>query len=143
MTQELYLNLQLHNIDVAISSAKRALDAARTLQAIFGNKDTDRQDKGSFTKDALRYFDSNDAIKQIEWLQLQIKDLKNKLIEIKIENDKMLLEGGFVQAVDRDIAYVFVHHRLCKLQGLDPATVVALQDVIKTLEQLKDELRAV
>lgn len=140
MTKETYLNLQRANLDQAIKLGKIALNTAYSIQTLFKNKDVSNPKDIDFTRDSLKYYDMNDALKQLEWMHLQLKDFKHEMIEIKIANDKMLLEGGFVVSIDRDIAAVFLNHVLCKMDAMDPNTIVAIQDALNTLEQLKKEL---
>lgn len=136
MTQETYMQLQLSNLDTAIELGKSTLESALSLQALNGNN----PDSDTFSMDSLKYYDFSDALKQLQWMQSRLKDFKNIMIEIKISNDKMLLDGGFIDSIDREIAHVFLSHVLCKMDALDPRTVEAIQDAIQTLEKLKKEL---
>lgn len=140
MKQETYIRFQLDNINEAISLGKTALDSAKSLQGRFGNRDTNTEEADSFERDSLKFYDFNDAIKLLEWMPVQLKDFKNQMIEIKIANDKMLLEGGFIPAIDKEIAHIFLSHTLCKMKAMDPTTIEAIQDAINTLEKLKGEL---
>lgn len=136
MTQETYMQLQLSNLDTAIELGKSTLESALSLQALNGNN----PDSDTFSMDSLKYYDFSDALKQLQWMQSRLKDFKNIMIEIKISNDKMLLDGGFIASIDREITHVFLSHVLCKMDALDPRTVEAIQDAIQTLEKLKKEL---
>ena len=140
MTREIYTGMQLQNIEEAIEYGKRALDTARGLQMNTGMK-KDNDPVNSFSEDTLKYFDANEAFKQVECLSLQFRELKSRLIEIKIQNDRLLLDGGFIPSIDHDIADVFLRNVLCRMNPIDPKLPEAVKDVIETLENIKESLQ--
>lgn len=138
MSMDLYYKKQLQNLHDAVNYGKRALDIAKSMQLYYDEARKDEAKEKS--QDVFRYFDSNDAIEQGEWLQLQIKDLKNKMIEVKMENDKLLLDGGFVRCIDSEITNMFLKNTLCKMKAMDPRTMEILEETVKALEALFEEV---
>lgn len=137
MERNIYKEIQLNSLNQAIKYSEQAIDTAKALQSLF---DKDKDSSDSSMADSLKYFDVNNAFAMVEWLQLQIKDLKSKLIEIKVNNDNMLLEGGFIRSIDEEIASVFLRNVFCKIKAMDENTVTALEDVRNTLINLKEEV---
>lgn len=139
MNKETYINLQLANIDHAIDLGNHVIKTSRTLQNMKNKKD-EAGGENAFIQDTMKYFSFNDAAASIEFLPLQLKDFKNQIIEIKIANDKMLLEGGFIPAVDKEIASIFVEGDL----GNDRVKISGIADTVENaiviLNRLKGEL---
>ncbi len=138
MTMDYYYKMQLQNLHDAVNYGKRALEIAKNMQVYYDEARADKEKETS--QDVFRYFDSNDAIEQGEWLQLQIKDLKNKMIEVKMENDKLLLDGGFVRCIDSEITEMFLKNTLCKMKAMDPQTMAVLKETVENLEKLFEKV---
>ncbi len=139
-----YIVSQIRNVEEAIriaEKARRTTDAIQDYYSPQETADSEQADaKKAFYRDAFKYFDANDAIRQLESLQLQLGDLKNKLIEIKIANDRLLFAGGYLAFIDEYISRIFLKNTLCKLQAQNEKTPVIIEDSIQELQGLKARL---
>ena len=140
-----FINEQIWGTEHAIRLAKKAQRTALGLQDVFfPQPDTGTAlQKEDFSKDTFKFFDANSALKELESLQLQLGDLKTKLIEIKIANDRMLYGGGYLLFVDETISRIFLKNTLCKLKAHNETTPAVIDDVISQLEQMKAQLEDV
>ena len=144
MTQETYIAAQLQNIDTALSMGRRLLDVSARLHRTCDSADKyeNRNDpERNYLRDSLMYYDFSDAAAEITGMPETVKEFKNCLIEIKIANDRMLLEGGFRQDIDEEIARIFVSHALCKIEIIDERVLDAVKDANATLEHLQQVLQ--
>ena len=145
MTQSEYIALQIANIDKALVTGKRLLEVSVRLHRTCdsADKSENRNDsKRNYLQDSLMYYDFNAAVTEISGMPDILKEFKNQLIDIKIANDKMLLEGGYRKDIDEEISRVFLSHTLCKIQIIDEKVLATVKDAIATLEKLKETLKA-
>lgn len=140
-----FINEQIWSTEHAIRLARKAQRTAQDLQDVFDPKpETGEALKTEdFSRDTFKFFDANYAIRDLESLQLQLGDLKTKLIEIKIANDRMLYAGGYLLFVDETISRIFLKNTLCKLKAHDDNTPEVIADAITQLEQMKEKLEDV
>ena len=138
MNKETYRNLQLANIDNAISLGENVIKNSRTLHNLAERKDS--KGASAFFQDTMKYFSFSDTAAAIEFLPLLIKDFKNQLIEIKIANDKMLLEGGFLSVIDKEIAEIFLQGAFGQEKISVSAAATAAEEAIEILKRLKTEI---
>ena len=141
MTEKEYKELQLANIDSALEAGNHLLEVSRRL-----HKDFDDAEKKEDTapvktmQDTLMYYDFSAVATDISGLPESLRTFKNKLIEIKLANDRMLFEGGYRRDIDEEIARVFLSHKLCKCAIIDEAVIAAVKDGLATLDKLKAAL---
>lgn len=64
------------------------------------------------------------------------------MIAINIENDQLLLNGGYLPVIDQKIAGVFLANTLCKLKARDATTTVVISQSVQILQELKEALTA-
>ena len=138
-----FIAKELQGVEEAIRLAKKARKTTLDLQDFFNPpKDSDHESAlDDFTRDTFKYFDANSAVRQLESLQLQLGDLKEKLIEVKIENDRMLYAGGYLAFIDETIARIFLKNTLCKLLAQNENTPAIIEDSIQELEGLRTRLQ--
>ncbi|MCR5665696.1 MAG: hypothetical protein K6G01_02600 [Eubacterium sp.] len=123
-----------------IEEAHQVATAARTNAVALYNVSDSKSGTSSFAEDTFMYFDTNDLQGEIQTLRLLIDNLKRTLIDIKTQNDRRLLHGGFISCVDREIAEMFLSTTLCKLQATDKKTITVLDEIIQKIEQLKKDV---
>lgn len=143
MTQEEYISLQLSNIDKSLVLGRELLRASASLHRVCDDADQEASRKNTsrnYLLDSLQYFSFNDAAAELSGMPETLKDFKQSLIDIKIANDRMLLEGGYRKDIDESISRVFLSHTLCKIQIIDSKVLGAVKDALDTLENLKKEL---
>ena len=144
MTQEEYIAYQLTNIDKAITTGERLLEVSirlhRTCDSV--DKSESNDPARSYLRDSFMYYDFSDAAAEISGMPELLKEFKNRLISIKIENDKMLLEGGYRKDIDEEIARVFLSHTLCKIAIIDEKVLATVKDALETLHKMKETLEA-
>lgn len=142
MTQEEYIAKQRENIDEALRQGRELLRASASLHAVCDTADQEesREGAGSFLRDSLMYFSFNNAAEELASMPDTLRKFKQQLIDIKIANDTMLLEGGYRKDIDEAIARVFLTHTLCKIQIIDQKVLETVKDAIETLEGLKASL---
>ncbi len=131
--------MQQANIDHAISLGEKVIRNSRTITEMKNKKDNSGE-ASSFLQDSMMYFSFSDTAAALEFLPLLLKDFKNQMIEIKIANDKMLLEGGFVPAVDREIAEIFRPGGLGDTKVDVSKIADDVEAAIEILKRLKEEL---
>lgn len=143
MEKTAYINEQIKRIDSAIRKTQRARDIALELrQFSAGDQHGGETPKDSFAEDTLKYFDTSFSQGQVEQLRLCLDDLKKKLIEIKISNDQLLFEGGFLLFLDQKIGDIFLSNTLCLLKPSDQNALAVMDDTIKKLEELRSMVEA-
>ena len=139
MKSNTYMEEQLSRIDEAIRIAGQVREISAEGRDFFS---TDRVDSTSdaegFAEDTFKYFDTSYLQGQVEKLRLGLAELKKKLIEIKIENDQLLFEGGFLLCIDQVINRIFLSNTLCLLQAEEEQTETVMVDTIEKLEELRD-----
>ena len=141
MTNETYINEQIKRIDKAIKLAERTRDLSIELRKFSQQTQKNADVKGDdFAEDTLKYFDTSYTQGQIERLHLNLDDLKKKLIEIKIKNDELLFEGGFLLCIDKKIDDIFLSNTLCLMQPNDAKALEVMDDTITKLKELREEL---
>lgn len=144
MTHEEYIKKQLANIDSAITSAEELLRASANLHRVCDiaeEKENFRKDDASkFFRDSLMYFSFNSAAAELSHEKERLNDFKEKLIEIKLDNDRMLYEGGYRKDIDDAIANTFLSHTLCKVQVIDEKVLGTVRDAIEMLKKMKEDL---
>ncbi len=144
MNRETYINNQLKSMDEALVLGRKALDMAEDIQELYcgpaGQRGEGVSEKTAFSRDTFRYFDANDAQQDMARLKLQLNGFKQRMIDIKIENDKLLLEGGYLAEIDREISGIFLKNTLCKLQAQDEKTVPVIREAVETLQKLRDSI---
>lgn len=145
MTQDAYITLQQANIDSAIELARNVLKISTHLHSVCDTADKKEEAKNqdaasAYIRDSLKYFDFNDAVSGLSGMMPALKDLKKKLIEIKIENDKMLMDGGYRDDIDIAIANVFKNGTLWNLKTIEKETLDTIKETISALESLKGKL---
>ena len=138
MTQEAYMKCQRDNIEKALKSGRALLRTSRALHKLCDEADAGSSAaKKNYLLDAFQYYDFNTAATELSGMPVTLGEFKRDLIDIKIENDKMLLDGGYRKDVDEMIASVFLSHTLCKIQIIDAAVLGAVQDALDMLETMK------
>ncbi len=141
MEKATYIQEQMKRIDSAVKIAHRAKEISSEIHDFFQNSQKAVTPKAEdFAEDTFKYFDTNYVQGQLEKLRLSLDDLKKKLIEVKIENDKLLFEGGFLLCIDKKIDDIFLSNTLCLLQADDDNTSRIMDDTITKLTDLKAEL---
>lgn len=143
MEKTAYITEQTRRIDSAIRKAQRARDIALELRQ-FSAEEQQASDNGEddFAEDTLKYFDTSFSQGQVEQLRLSLNELKKKLIEIKISNDQLLFEGGFLLFIDQKIGDIFLSNTLCLLQPSDQNALAVMDDTIAKLEELRSMVEA-
>ena len=144
MNKEDYISLQLANIDEAISLGERLLDTSVRLHRVCDTaaKKVTRQDEASaFFRDTFKYYDFNDAAREISGMPTNLKDFCEKLIEIKVANDRMLIKGEFKLVIDEEIRKMFFDNDLCYVRIIDEKVLKAVKGALETLARLKEELK--
>lgn len=147
MDRNNYLSDQIKKLDAAIGSGERALITAKTLHELYfnttnvstakaGEADRDAQ----AIEDTLMFFDANDIQGQFEMLNLQLRDFKRHMAKIKIVNDELLVEGGFVKIIDDVIQDIFLSTTFCKLDPHDEVASKNIQSSIDKLTGLRNAL---
>ncbi|SDB23915.1 hypothetical protein [Eubacterium oxidoreducens] len=126
----------LTKIEEALQVATTAKYNAATLYDVSDTR------ASSFAQDTFMYFDTNDLQGEIQTLRLLIDNLKRILIDIKTHNDHLLLHGGFLPCVDKQIADMFLSTSLCKLLATDQKTVTILDEIIQKINILKKDVEA-
>lgn len=143
MGNSAYIEEQLKRIDSAIRKATRARNTALEIQQFSSeSKKPETAGKDDFAEDTLKVFDTSYSQGQIETLRLGLNDLKKKLIEIKIANDELLFEGGFLFCIDQIIDDIFLSNTLCLLQANDNNTKSIMDDTIEKLNELRVQVAA-
>lgn len=142
MDRTAYLTRQLAEIERAIALGRLAKANAASIHELYSTRDPNTTDDIDYSEDTFKYFDTNDAQGQVEQLQMQINDLKAQMIRIKTANDQLLLDGGFLPCIDREIADIFLTHTLCRLKARDVQTPAAIEDTVQALCRLRDEMAA-
>lgn len=141
MKPEEYARKQIRGISEAITAARNVYKTAEEIRELGSRKNLGPvSEEEDFSRDTFKYFDANDAQGQVEGLRLQILDLKRHLINIKVENDKALLNGEFLFVIDRKIAEIFMDHSLSRLKAVDGRVLEVMKSVIRELTELKDQL---
>lgn len=143
MTQEEYIAKQKANIDQALVSGKELLRASASLHKVCdtADKDATRNDeKLNYMRDSLQYFDFSSTAAELASMPDTLNTFKKHLIEIKIDNDKMLYEGGYRKDIDETISRIFLSHTLCKIKIIDKAVLDAVRDALAALDELKASL---
>ncbi|MBE6010192.1 MAG: hypothetical protein E7236_06015 [Lachnospiraceae bacterium] len=141
MTNTAYVEEQIQRIDKAIRLAERTRDLSLELRRFSQESAKDVDVKGDdFAEDTLKYFDTSFSQGQIERLRLNLNDLKKKLIEIKIKNDELLFEGGFLLCIDQKIDDIFLSNTLCLMKPSDAKALAVMDDTIAKLKELRGML---
>ena len=70
-----------------------------------------------------------------------LKDFCEKLIEIKVANDRMLIKGEFKLVIDEEIRKMFFDNDLCYVRIIDEKVLKAVKGALETLARLKEELK--
>lgn len=145
MELKVFIQEEIKRLDQAVHLAQKALKTTVNLQDVYfeAKSSDDATEEEAFTRDTLKYFDANNAIREMELLQLQLGELKSKLIEAKMENDKLLFAGGYLKIIDESIAHIFLKNTLCKLQAEDHHTPDILEETIEEIQNLKEKLQEI
>ena len=144
MTEKEYIKDQIKALDQAIMTGLRARKTAKSLRGFFFSKDNKPDEPGgdSFSQDTLKYYDANNAFRELQTLQIQLGEMKKQLIDIKINNDKLLYEGGYLLFIDQAISSIFLKPTLCKLKAQDENTPKIIDVTIEEMQMLQDRLKA-
>lgn len=141
-----YILSQIDRIDTAITLGENAMKTASSLRGLFGRQamEARKGHSGSpdFSRDAFMVFDANDTAVQVARLKLQLTEFKKSMINIKIENDQLMLDGGYIRVIDDKIIDIFLSNTLCRMGAKDAAATAVLRESIEKLEELKKELGA-
>lgn len=143
MTQEAYIELQKQNMDRAIALGKELLRASASLHKVCDTADKDetrRDEAKNYLRDSLMYFSFNNAATELSSMPTTLTDFKQQLIDIKIANDTMLLEGGYRKDIDEVISTIFLSHRLCKVIIIDEPVLDCVREAIEKVQNLKASL---
>lgn len=141
MANTAYIDEQIKRIDKAIKLAERTRDLSIELRRFSQESAKEVDVKGDdFAEDTLKYFDTSFSQGQIERLRLNLNDLKKKLIEIKIKNDELLFEGGFLLCIDQQIDDIFLSNTLCLMKPSDSKALAVMDDTIGKLNELRTML---
>lgn len=140
-----YILSQIDRIDTAVTLGENAMKTAASLRGLFGRQ-TMEQRKGTsgspdFSRDAFMVFDANDTVVQVARLKLQLTEFKKSMINIKIENDQLMLEGGYLPLIDDSIKEIFLSNTLCRMGAKDAAATEILQESLEKLQKLKTRLQ--
>ena len=143
MKESAYLQEQIAALDQAIMTGLRARKTAKGLREFFVTQEKQLGDvSGSFSQDTLKYFDANNAFRELQTLQIQLGEMKKQLIDIKIANDKLLYEGGYLLFIDQAISSIFLKPTLCKLKAQDDNAPKIIDVTIEEMQVLQDRLKA-
>ncbi len=144
MTESAYLQAQIKALDEAIMTGLRARKTAKSLRGFFPSQDKEAGELagGSFSQDTLKYFDANNAFRELQTLQIQLGEMKKQLIDIKIANDRLLYEGGYLLFIDQAISSIFLKPTLCKLKAQDANAPKIIDVTIEEMQILQDRLKA-
>ncbi len=144
MTESAYLREQIAAIDQAIMTGLRARKTAKSLRDFFSSKNRELKstEDSSFSQDTLKYYDANNALRELQTLQIQLGEMKKQLIDIKINNDKLLYEGGYLLFIDQAISSIFLKPTLCKLKAQDENTPKIIDVTIEEMQILQDRMKA-
>ena len=141
-----YILSQIDRIETAITLGENAMKTASSLRGLFGRQamEARKGHSGSpdFSRDAFMVFDANDTVVQVARLKLQLSEFKQSMINIKIENDKLMLEGGYLPLIDDSIKEIFLSNTLCRMGAKDAAATQVLGESVDKLNVLKKELEA-
>ncbi len=142
MEQMEYIQNQILAVNEAIRLAKKAMKTTEDLQEFFDpSKDSEAVTaQEDFSRDMFKYFDASSALRQMEGLQFQLGKLKEQLIKIKIDNDRLLYAGGYLHFIDEAISRIFLKNTLCKLLAQNESTPVIIEDTIGQLKALKAKM---
>ncbi len=144
MTQEEYLTLQCTNIERSLTLGRELLRVSASLHGVandaFAEKENNDSAKG-YLRDAFQYYSFNDSAVELAREPELLNKFKQSLIDIKIENDKMLFEGGYRKDIDEAISNIFLSHTLCKIRLIDRAVLDTVVDALQVLEKMKSELK--
>ena len=137
-----YIQNQILAVEEAIRLARKARKTTEDLQEFFDPpKDSEAPTaQEDFSRDTFKYFDASSALRQMEGLQFQLGELKEQLIKIKIDNDRLLYAGGYLLFIDEAISRIFLKNTLCKLLAQNESTPVIIEDTIGQLKALKTKL---
>ena len=140
-----YILSQIDRIDTAVTLGENAMKTAASLRGLFGKQamEARKGHSGSpdFSRDAFMVFDANDTVVQVARLKLQLSEFKQSMITVKIENDKLMLEGGYLPLIDDSIKEIFLSNTLCRMGAKDAAATQVLGESIEKLKVLKTELQ--
>lgn len=138
MENTAYRTGQISRIDAALKLAQQARDISKELHTFSAEsrQNTDAK-QDDFAEDSLKYFDTSYSQGQVERLRLKLNDLKKQLIEIKVSNDQLLFEGGFLLCIDQKIDDIFLSNTLCLLQASDENAKHVMDDTITKLTELR------
>ena len=143
MKESTYLQEQIAALDQAIMTGLRARKTAKGLREFFVTQEKQLGDvSGSFSQDTLKYFDANNAFRELQTLQIQLGEMKKQLIDIKIANDKLLYEGGYLLFIDQAISSIFLKPTLCKLKAQDDNAPKIIDATIEEMQVLQGRLKA-
>lgn len=146
MNDKDYILSQIDRINTAITLGENAMKTASSLRGLFGRQamEARKGHSGSpdFSRDAFMVFDANDTAVQVARLKLQLTEFKKSMINIKIENDQLMLEGGYLPLIDDSIKEIFLSNTLCRMGAKDAAATQVLGESVEKLKALKTELQA-
>lgn len=146
MNDKDYILSQIDRIDTSITLGDNAMKTASSLRGLFGRQamEARKGHSGSpdFSRDAFMVFDANDTAVQVARLKLQLSEFKQSMINIKIENDKLMLDGGYLPLIDDKIKDIFLSNTLCRMGAKDAAATDILRESIEKLQELKQGLQA-
>lgn len=141
-----YILSQMDRIDTAITLGENAMKTAQSLRGLFGRQTMEMRKGHSgspdFSRDAFMVFDANDTAVQVARMKLQLTEFKKSMINIKIENDQLMLDGGYLRVIDDKIIDIFLSNTLCKMSAKDAAATDVLRESVDKLKALKGELAA-
>lgn len=140
MTQDAYRTLQLSNIDQAIALAQGLLKTSASLHRVCDTVDKKEENKNAasaFFQDSLMYFDFNDAVTELSSMPKELKAFKQKLIDIKVANSGMLMNGGYKEDVDKAICSIFAGDVLSNPETIEKEQLDRIKDAIDVLGDLK------
>ncbi len=143
MTENEYLTLQQDNIETALRHGRELLRISESLHGVANDANAEKTETDSslgYMRDAFKYYDFNDSAVALSRETAVLNRFKQSLIDIKIANDRMLLEGGYRKEIDETIAGVFLSHTLCKIKIIDKNVLDTVVDALDKLETLKQEL---
>lgn len=143
MTESEYLREQIAALDQAIMTGLRARKTARSLRDFFSFRNNAKDNANeNFSQDTLKYYDANNALRELQTLQIQLGEMKKQLIDIKIANDRLLYEGGYLLFIDQAISSIFLKPTLCKLKAQDEYAPKIIDVTIEEMQVLQDRMKA-
>lgn len=136
MTQQEYLDIQHKNIALAIATGQALLKTSFRLH----NTCDSAGRKETYSQDLLMYYDFNDAASNLASMPQTLREFKQQAIDIKIENDRQLLHGGYLPEIDTCITGIFEGGVLDHVTTIEQPVLERIREAIALLEELDRNL---